>query len=328
MSYHMDEKIQSEQPCKICGGHDLEIIATKGRHGQSLNTGICTGCGLVHSYPIPSKQELDEYYSQHYRNDYKGVFTPQRKHILRYSKAALERLKRLGQFAPKGLRLLDVGSGSGEFVYLAMRAGYQAEGLEPHTGYSDYTRRTFGVPITTAVLEQADIKDESYDIITLHHVLEHLQFPLTSLSYLNRWLKPDGYIMVDVPDIETTHHSPTNRFHYAHIYNFNHDTLKAMLSKAGFEVINHSDFRSTILCARKVGAPDAPRLIAMPENYRRLRKALSIEHAAIAYRKKNPLKRLLNKCWRYPSEVLLAALLGHPRRIADFVFRRSGRITA
>jgi hypothetical protein len=115
MSYHVGEKLQSGQPCKICGEHELEIVATRGRGGQHLTTGICTGCGLVHSYPIPTKEELDHYYSQNYRNDYKGVFTPQRKHILRYSRVALERLARLGQFAPKGLRLLDVGSGSGEF---------------------------------------------------------------------------------------------------------------------------------------------------------------------------------------------------------------------
>lgn len=325
MSYHVGEKLQSGQPCKICGEHELEIVATRGRGGQHLTTGICTGCGLVHSYPIPTKEELDHYYSQNYRNDYKGVFTPQRKHILRYSRAALERLARLGQFAPKGLRLLDVGSGSGEFVYLASRAGFKAEGLEPHTGYSDYTRSTFGVPITTAVLEQAEIGAETIDVITLHHVLEHLQFPLTSLSILNRWLKPGGLIMVDVPDIETTHHSPTNRYHYAHIYNFNHDTLKAILSKAGFEVIDHPDYRGTVLCARKVGAPDPAKNIAMPENYQRLKTLLAKEHAAVAYKRKKPLFRLLRKCWRYPSEIVVAALLGHPRRIADYVFRRYER---
>jgi len=328
MTMQIGDKIHSDEACNICAGHELEIIATEGRHGQKLTTGICTGCGLVHSCPIPSKEELDHYYSQHYRNDYKGVFTPQRKHILRYSRAALERLSRLGQFAPKGLRLLDVGSGSGEFVYLASRAGYKAEGLEPHIGYSDYTRTTFGVPITTAVLEQAEIGAETIDVITLHHVLEHLQTPLTSLSFLNRWLKPGGLIMVDVPDIETTHHSPTNRYHYAHIYNFNHDTLKAMLSKAGFEVIDHPDYRGTVLCARKVGAPDPAKNIAMPGNYQRLKTLLAKEHAAVAYKRKKPLSRLLRKCWRYPSEIVVAGLLGHPRRIADYVYHRYGRAMA
>jgi 2-polyprenyl-3-methyl-5-hydroxy-6-metoxy-1,4-benzoquinol methylase len=326
MNYTLHQTIQSEAPCKLCGGRELQVIGTQGRHFQKLTTTICKGCGLIHSYPIPTKEELDAYYCKQYRSEYKGAYTPQRKHILRYSRSSILRIKQLLQFSSKGQKLLDVGSGSGEFAYMASLSGFDVHGLEPHEGYSEYTRKTFGIHIITAPLEKADIAPESYDIITLNHVLEHLHYPLTSLSHLNRWLKMGGVLAVEVPNIETTHHSPVNRFHYAHVYNFNHDTLKAILEKTGFTVELHPDFTSTTLFARKTGKPDPDRIIAMPENYKRLLDLMSKEVAAENYRKKKPLKRFLGKCIRYPLEFIEAMIFWNPRRIVKREFTRANSI--
>lgn len=325
VNYTLHQILTSETPCALCHGHELQVIGTQGRHFQKLTTTICTGCGLIHSYPLPTRAELDDYYGRQYRSDYKGAYTPQRKHILRYSRGSVHRLRQLLQYAGKGQKLLDIGSGSGEFVYIASLAGLEAQGLEPHEGYSAYTRRTFGIPIITAPLEKADIAPESYDVITLNHVLEHLHSPLDSLSHLNRWLKPGGLLAVEVPNIETTHHSPVNRFHYAHIYNFNHDTLKAMLEKSGFAVEPHPDYRGTTLFARKAGRPDTQAVMAMPENYRRLLPLMSREVAAEHYRRTHPLRRFLSKCRRYPLEFIEAMLFWNPVRIVRREFRKMQR---
>jgi 2-polyprenyl-3-methyl-5-hydroxy-6-metoxy-1,4-benzoquinol methylase len=178
------------------------------------------------------------------------------------------------------------------------------------------------VPVINSPLEQAQIVDETYDAITLNHVLEHLHYPLTSLGHLNRLLKMGGFLIVEVPDIETTQHSPVNRFHYAHVYNFNHDTLRAMLEKSGFAVQPHADLNSTTLIAKKVGAPDVARMVAMPENYQRLRHLMSFEVASENYRKKKPLKRLLNKAKRYSLEYIEASLIRDPKKIVGREFRK------
>ncbi len=208
-------------------------------------------------------------------------------------------------------------------MYIASLSGFEVHGLEPHEGYSEYTRKTFGVSIITAPLEKANIAPESYDVITLNHVLEHLHYPLTSLSHLNRWLKMGGLLAVEVPNIENTHHSTINRFHYAHIYNFNHNTLKAMLEKSGFTVESHPDFNGTTLFARKSGVPAPEHIIAMPENYLRLLHLMSKEVATSNYRKKKPLKRFLSKCRRYPLEFIEAMLLKDPRRIVKREFNKA-----
>jgi 2-polyprenyl-3-methyl-5-hydroxy-6-metoxy-1,4-benzoquinol methylase len=323
---NVNDVLHSEQPCKICHGHSLQVVATKGRHFQDLTTTMCTGCGLVHSYPIPTEEELSAYYKKNYRSDYKSAYTPKRKHILRYSRYAMMRLERIRQFTSneKEISLLDIGSGSGEFLYAAKLAGYDVCGVEPHEGYSEYTRSTFGVNVITSTFGQANIATESYDAITLHHVLEHFQYPLTALIHISQWLKFGGLLFIDVPDIQTTQHSPMNRFHYAHIYNFNHATLKAFLTKAGFELVHHPENASgTKLVAKKIAQPNSSLTILMPENAALLSALFEKGSQAEHYKSKKTIRRFLGKCLRYPKEIIQGAILWNPKRIVKREYLRT-----
>ncbi|MDX1949770.1 MAG: class I SAM-dependent methyltransferase [Rickettsiales bacterium] len=318
MKYQIGEIVKSDEECFICGSHEVRIVANKGRHFQKLTTAICTGCGMVHSHPIPSEDELKNYYKKQYRSDYKSAYQPKKKHIIRYSKNALHRLERLKQFTNEKSKLLDIGSGSGEFLYAAQIAGFDVTGIEPHEGYSKYTKDTFGVNVINSMFQDANVENESYDIITLHHVLEHLQKPLTALASISKWLKFDGILVIDVPDIEHTSHSPTNRFHYAHIYNFNYETLKALLTKAGFEVISHpSNQAGTILAAKKVREADFNMQISMPENYAKLWQLFSEGFKAKNYKKKNRLVRMYNKLVRYTKEFFVGLFLDDRKNIVE-----------
>ncbi len=318
MSYSRDHIIHSSSPCVICAGEDREVIATYSRHFKPLTTVICTGCGLIHSYPIPQQRELDNYYRTHYRTDYKNTYTPKRKHIVRYSKGANERLRQLvAILSPNGQSLLDVGSGSGEFIYAASLLGFTSSGLEPHEGYSAYTRRIFGIPVITAPLESAPITPESFDIITIHHVLEHLQCPFMALSTLNRWLKLGGLLVLEVPNIETTQHSPINRFHHAHIYNFNANTLHALIEKAGFELLTQENNGGTRVFARKIMEPNSNYFRSIPANYQLLRHLMSPEIARQHYHQKRPIYRLFRKACRTISEYVMALKYPNPKHIVQ-----------
>lgn len=324
MTYSLGEFIHSSTGCMLCEAKEQRVLSNQGRHGQALTTAICTNCGLVQSYPIPSEEMLRAYYRDQYRSDYKRTVTPKRKHILRYSRNAVHRLARLQSFATPGHRLLDVGSGSGEFVYLARAAGFQAAGLEPHEGYSEYTRRTFDIPVHTASIDEAMIPPASLDVVTIHHVVEHLPNPVVSLGIIHQWLRPGGILAIDVPDIATTVHAPSTRFHFAHIYNFNYHTLHALLQRSGFTVIDHPDYRSTTLFARRNDTLLAPASIAMPENYQQLWHQLTTPVNA----KKRWLRggsRIIRKLARYTPEFLQAMWIWSPRRIADQVRLQSLR---
>ena len=68
----------------------------------------------------------------------------------------------------------------------------------------------------------------------MYHTLEHVEDPSDILSKLKRCLTPGGLLVVEVPNVEATCHAPSHRFHFAHLYSFNCQTLEAMGRKAGF----------------------------------------------------------------------------------------------
>jgi SAM-dependent methyltransferase len=91
-------------------------------------------------------------------------------------------------------RLLDAGAGRGRFVAAARTAGYDAFGIEPSTrGAPGYVER--------ADIEHARIEPGSLDVVTLWHVLEHLDDPGAALDRIGSWLRPGGGLLVGVPNL-------------------------------------------------------------------------------------------------------------------------------
>lgn len=116
---------------------------------ETLHVAICKGCGLVQQDPIPSEQELHHFYTHNYRVDYKKTYTPKPKHVYRAGMAGLDRLRFLKRNGLAGGKLLDIGAGGGEFVYLSKRSGYRSVGVEPNIGYSEFAKSQYGVQVTT-----------------------------------------------------------------------------------------------------------------------------------------------------------------------------------
>ncbi len=224
------------KPCPLCGGDDHTVVSTRDRNGSALRNVMCATCGHVFISPAPSEEELKAYYTEHYRTEYKGVITPKRKHVLRAGLRALERLSRLQPYITTPSRVLDVGAGGGEFAYLLSCAGHTVTGIEPNAGYAEFARQSYGLDIQTTTLELSDFESESFAVITLHHVLEHVADPRNALKKFWHWLKPSGLMIVEVPNAVSWFHAPRRRFHAAHLHTFNQLGLEDIFKAAGFRV--------------------------------------------------------------------------------------------
>lgn len=225
-------------PCNLCGSSDIEVIGTRDRHGHPLRTTICTRCGLVWSNPRPRSAEVRKYYSTEYRLDYKGRATPSLRQIARSGRGALNRYRVLQPFLHAGARVLDAGAGGGEVVYALRRLGVDASGLEPDEQYARHAREVLGVPVATGFIQDVEFPPASFDVVTMYHALEHVEDPLAILSRLRTWIADRGVLLIEVPNVEATCISPSNRFHVAHLYHFNARTLNALAAAAGFDSID------------------------------------------------------------------------------------------
>lgn len=226
--------------CPLCKGGAYEVVSERDRDGSPLTTVLCTSCGHVFTVPIPTTEQLAAYYADKYRHDYKAVARPKPKHVLRAGRRALERLDNLSPHAKASSRLLDIGAGGGEFVYLAGKAGYAARGVEPNRGYAAHARKELDIDVTAATFQEVEFDPGSYDVITLHHVLEHLPDPAAALAQIRSWLTPSGTLMLEVPNVLSTYHSPSRRFHRAHLHTFNRLGLEDLVRNAGFSIVSVS----------------------------------------------------------------------------------------
>ena len=97
-------------------------------------------------------------------------------------------------------RLLDVGAGRGRFVAHASAAGWAADGIEPSRRGVEGAR-ALGVELQQAGIEDAAVAPGSLDVVSLWHVLEHLDDPASALERIAGWLRPGGLLVVGVPNL-------------------------------------------------------------------------------------------------------------------------------
>lgn len=94
-------------------------------------------------------------------------------------------------------KLLDVGCAYGYFVELAMQNGFDAYGFDPSTYAVSQARKLVGkARIQEGTISEVRYKKNTYDVITLFDVFEHLQDPIADLKKLRGLLKHDGIIII------------------------------------------------------------------------------------------------------------------------------------
>jgi hypothetical protein len=159
-----DNGMESYVPCNLCHSSAVYILSLKDRKGEDLRTVICKKCGLIWSDPRPHEETIREFYSNEYRQEYKGITRPKKKHLYRDAREAMKRYRFIENLLAKEVSLLDIGAGNGVFVYCLRRLGFNAEGIGPDKNHSRYAREVLDVPVKTRFA--ADIADkESYDIV-------------------------------------------------------------------------------------------------------------------------------------------------------------------
>lgn len=163
----------------------------------------CDACGLLFTVPRPDPDVIgkyyqsDEYYS-HQQN--KKGFIPRL-----YEAVKSVNLQYKAKLAIDGLasgRLLDIGCGVGDFLVQVQKKGWNVMGIEPSVDAKQIAHQRLGwCPLDPS--ESSTLPDCSFDVITMWHVLEHVDDLKTQLSELNRLLKPGGLLIIALPNFQS-----------------------------------------------------------------------------------------------------------------------------
>ena len=241
--------------CALCRGNDFKRISEKDSKSKGeLIVCFCNSCSMISQNPIPTEHQVEQYYATEYRQDYKQVFVPKLKHIYRAGNLALDRLGFLTKNNVASGKLLDVGAGGGEFTYVSSQLGFDSTGIEPNIGYSNYAKDQYQANVKTGQLADVDGK---FDVITMFHVMEHIPDPIKTFKKLYDLLNEDGFLFIEVPNIESFSQSPGNTFFKAHIHYFSAATLIACASQHFVSAdLDNSDNNISILFNRRSSSKD------------------------------------------------------------------------
>ena len=231
----MSDFVKTKASCPISGTRKAIVVCRKDRHGKPLRNVINADSGLIFVDPVPF-ENTEEFYKSEYRKSYKGVHCPKPKHVYRAGKIALERFERVKELIPDNATTLDAGSSSGEFLYLMGKKGYNAKGVEANEPYAEYSRSELEVDISIQPFSQYH-SDEEFDLITMFHVLEHLEHPVRDLRRLSERLKPNGYFVIEVPNILYRNMSFSHKWHPGHLFSYTAETLPGIAAKAGMQTV-------------------------------------------------------------------------------------------
>jgi 2-polyprenyl-3-methyl-5-hydroxy-6-metoxy-1,4-benzoquinol methylase len=142
-----------------------------------------------------------------------------------------------GKIPAVGSKVLDIGTAGGAFLDAATKYGYDAYGMEPSHYLVDKGCER-GLQIRQGTIESHTFEPNSFDMITLWDVIEHLPDPKFALKETRKLLKPDGVLLINYPDIGTLQAKMAGkRFWWilsVHLHHFSRDTIEKICDKTGF----------------------------------------------------------------------------------------------
>ena len=226
--------------CPICqsGSFLPELVAKDYTvSGKEFQIVKCAECGLLFTNPRPTKLEIGPYYESpdyiSHSNSKKGLIN----NIYQWvrNRAIKEKLALVHKFSGKRdtIKLLDIGCGTGEFLASAKASGMQTKGIEPSTAAREQAIRNHQLNVEGE--EGLEKLTESYDVITLWHVLEHVHDLRVRVQKIAGILNNRGVAIIAVPNPNSADRNTYNKEWAAwdvprHLYHFTPATIKRLFN--------------------------------------------------------------------------------------------------
>jgi len=229
--------------CKVCGSNgwlNNSLVKEPDKYEKWMGiTDVrrcwrkCLGCGLWHHRRNYSLANLEKIYEDGYRHpDFRGETIKEAfERIMNIPNSEnTKRVEWLTDTWDWPDTLLDIGSGLGVFPYM-MSDHISVRCVESNNDSIEFIK-SLVIPCTK------DMPDKKFDMISIVHVLEHIEDPVEFLAGLHGSLKPDGKLFIEVPDaIEFERLIPTSdEFNSCHTHFYDVSTLCRVLARSVYNV--------------------------------------------------------------------------------------------
>ena len=203
----------------------------------------CEDCTLIWTDEAPDRNEIGKYYrSEEYishSDTRKGIFN-RIYHLVR--KQMLKKKFNLvkSESGRNQGNILDIGCATGYFPGYMKEQGWDVTGIEADATAAHFAREKFGINVFKPG-EIGTLTSNSFDVVSLWHVLEHIHEPKKLIGDLDRILRSDGVLIIALPN-----NNSTDAGHYKnnwaawdvprHLWHFNLNSFESFISGTGFEI--------------------------------------------------------------------------------------------
>ncbi len=248
--------------CEICGDRMFNFLFNQKDKNINLSGEFslyaCNSCKAIFLNPQPTLNKLKKYYpkEKYYSLNkidvnskkfkikkalYQIYFNPPKNNFLK--KVLFSPLKfmvRSTHLNKKG-KLLDIGCGSGQFIYEMKSLGLDVYGIEPGD-FDKESNNRYKLNIKNTNLLKAKYPREFFDIITINHVIEHLGNPNETLNEINKIIKKKGILIIGIPNTNSLAYKIFKKNWYQldiprHLWNYSDKNIKILLEKNGFKIL-------------------------------------------------------------------------------------------
>lgn len=152
---------------------------------------------------------------------------------------------------PRG-KVLDIGCHDGYFLSLIKKKGYKVQGIDPSPA-TKIARQKYKIRVIQDYFSTKYFKENSFDVIILRNILEHLPKANNFLADINKVLKPGGYVFIEVPNTPfLLKNGVLLTFHHQHLSYFSIDVLRYLLSMHSMKIVRFKKGYFLYILARKV----------------------------------------------------------------------------
>ncbi|HBD92872.1 MAG: hypothetical protein A2015_03490 [Spirochaetes bacterium GWF1_31_7] len=219
--------------CPICSKNKIKNIYTNKWKKSGFNQ--CGFCKMIFQNP----QESIDKTKQRYNHDYFQYEIQNEENFFNLVKKTIDDFDVLS-LLDKGSSILEIGCATGLFLKYMDDCGHKSTGIEICKESAIYGISKYGVNIINKTLEEADLREGSFDFIHFSHLIEHLNNPKDFIEKIYKLLKPDGFIVITTPNSDGVFSKVFDEDWRCivddHLFLFNKKNLIHLLSKSGFIV--------------------------------------------------------------------------------------------
>jgi len=196
---------------------------------------------LLVTTPRPTDEELSKYYeSKAYisHSDGKKSLLDKVYQLIR-SYTLKQKIKLINSFGSEEKTILDIGAGTGDFLLACKNKGWKVSGTEPNDNARTIAEKKLNISLK---IENSEFTSKRFDVITMWHVLEHVPNLTEYISSLKELLKPNGTIVIAVPNYKSYDALYYGKFWAAydvprHLWHFSQNSIKRLFANESMKVI-------------------------------------------------------------------------------------------